>query len=43
MLAKHIEIDLSFKMVHGKINLFSALGWDEDAKCMYINHFSILG
>jgi hypothetical protein len=35
MIAKHIEIDLSFKMVQGKINLFSISGWDEDAKRMY--------
>jgi hypothetical protein len=35
MVAKHIEIDLSFKIVQGKINVFSILGWDEDAKRMY--------
>jgi hypothetical protein len=30
--ATAIEIDLSFKMVAGNINLFSISGWDDDAK-----------
>ena len=30
--AQALEMDLSFKMVHGKINLFSISGWDDDSR-----------
>ena len=30
-----IEMDLSFKMVRGKTNLFSIAGWDENSKRMH--------
>ena len=36
MQQKSIEIDLSFKMVQGKTNLFSICGWDDDAQRMFI-------
>lgn len=29
---EHIEMDMSFKMVAGKTNLFSLVGWDPCAK-----------
>jgi hypothetical protein len=32
---KSIEMDLSFKMVQGKTNLFSICGWDDDAQRMF--------
>ena len=31
-----IEMDLSFKMVQGKTNVFSIAGWDENSKRMHI-------
>jgi hypothetical protein len=31
--AKALEMDLSFKMVAGNVNLFSISGWDDDARC----------
>jgi hypothetical protein len=30
-----IEMDLSFKMVQGKTNIFSIAGWDENSKHIY--------
>ena len=32
--ATALEIDLSFKMVAGKVNLFSISGWDDDTQRM---------
>jgi hypothetical protein len=32
MATRHLEIDLSFKMVQGNVNLFTIAGYDEDAK-----------
>ena len=29
-------MDLLFKMVQGKMNIFSIVGWNENSKCMHI-------
>jgi hypothetical protein len=35
----HLEIDMSFKMVAGKTNIFSVVGWDDYTKRMlYISY-----
>lgn len=31
----HFEIDLSFKMIQGDVNLFSIVSWDDDANCKF--------
>lgn len=34
--AQCIQMDLSFKMIQGKVNLFSITGWNEEARRMYL-------
>ena len=35
-----IKIDLSFKIVQGKTNLFSIAGWDKNSKRMYSLYYA---